>query len=161
MSGNGGQPSSLKAAFTGRLPPDRGRKELQNAMDDTMEEELLEEMAQDSNNLESQDRTESWDEEDLYFETEEEIEQGGFSAAMNSVFLVGIANAKSGEQRTPRGENIGINLVTPQDYRQIGSSTLPGRGGRGGIGRRSTPNTQIQAESSLNEEATNQDASVK
>mmetsp|Transcript_23015 Transcript_23015/g.32968 ORF Transcript_23015/g.32968 Transcript_23015/m.32968 type:complete len:585 (+) Transcript_23015:80-1834(+) len=93
MSGNGGQPSPLKAATTGRLPPDRGRKVLQNPMDDTMEEELLDEMAQDSNNLEFQDRTESWDEEDLYYEAEAEIEQGGFSAAVNSVLPVGIANA--------------------------------------------------------------------
>lgn len=95
MSGNGGQTSSLKAATTGRPPPDRGRMELENSMETSMEEEFLDNMTQGARKGNSQELQDSWDEEDLYLEDEEVAETEGFSATVKLIFPGGISNDRN------------------------------------------------------------------
>ena len=145
MSGNGGQTSSLKAATTGRPPPDRGRVTGGNPLDDTMEEEAYDETTNGAKESDSSEQDGNWEEEDLYIEDEEE-EPVGFSAAVRSLFPGGIANRTTSEQR--RTGNLHpaaqvepeVHRVTPSAQRLSSNLRSASRGGRGGAGARALAN---------------------
>ena len=92
-------------------------------MEDAMEEEIQEETTRLEGYEGSQGTMDSWD-DDPSQETGTEEEPSGFTAAVRTMFLGGIANSSK--------TNPGVNTVTPYVNRQTDSPTASTRGGRGG-----------------------------
>ena len=135
MKGNGGHPSSLRAATTGRPPPDRGPMVLGNPMEEEPEEEFKADLSPGSRNDESQESVDSWGEEDFDQSKNKGVEYGGFAEAVKAIFPGGIGNSN----RNSGNATVAFNTVTPNANRQIGGSAISSRGGRGGMLRRTLP----------------------
>ena len=116
MDDNGGHPSSLRITEGDPPPPDRGRTELSNPMEDVIFEGLSEGETQLQRNNKSKNLR-SPEGENLEQGEERLTGNGSFTAAVNALFPLGIAN-----------NNTKAKLITPSTKPTITSS----RGGRGG-----------------------------
>ena len=139
MDDNGGHQSSPGGAMESRPPPDRGRTEATNPMEDIIVEDSEggRSLTRGNDALYASGDSDS---RELLDEGGRLTGNGSFSAAVNALFPLGIANVKAGAKHTKGKTVSSATLVTPRVNK---SKITSSRGGRGAGLRSSFMSTKI------------------